>query len=295
MDLVQLRSFLKIAECGNFTRAAEASGVTQPALSQQIARLEQELGCPVFDRQGRQVTLTAAGKLLRGRAEQIVTLVDDTTREIRDEGRGGPVVVDAIPTVAPYYLPGVLTRFREAYPTARVEVNEEVTESILKRLARGDVDIGLLALPVETPQVQVEALFEEELVVVLPAGHPLGRREALRLDEIRREPFVMLDEAHCLSGNIRSFCHQRAFQPVATGRTSQLATVQELVALGHGISFVPMMARRLDASTRRIYRSIEGTPPCRTIAACWNPHRYQPAPVRAFLDVLRLTSSAGAG
>jgi LysR family hydrogen peroxide-inducible transcriptional activator len=287
MDLVQLRNFLAIAEHRNFTRAAEGCGVSQPALSQQVARLEEELGCPVFERQGRQLKLTEAGELLRRRAEQILALVDDTARQIRDDGETGRVVVAAIPTIAPYLLPRVVRLFRERFPRARVEIDEAVTESLLKRCLGGDADVGLLALPVEVPHLEVERLFDEELLLALPPGHRLASRESVRIEEIREEPFILLDEAHCLSGHIRSFCGRRKFQPVATGRTSQLATVQELVALGHGISLVPEMARRVDASDQRVYRPIAGKPPMRTIAACWNPYRYQSRLAQAFLELLR--------
>lgn len=287
MDLVQLRSFLEIIEQGTFTRAAEECGLSQPALSQQIGRLEQELGSPVFDRQGRQVKLTHVGQLLKGRAEQILALVDDAARQIRDDGESGIVVLDVIPTIAPYLVPPLLRGFRDRCPRARIEVNEVVTEELLRRTSRGDSDVGLLALPVEAARLRVEPLFDEELLLVLPVGHPLADRTNLSVEEIRSEPFVLLDEAHCLSGNIRSFCRRRAFQPVATGRTSQLATVQELVALGHGLSFIPRMASRLDTSTRRVYRRIQAEPPTRTIALCWNPDRYQTGLVRKLLEDLR--------
>jgi LysR family hydrogen peroxide-inducible transcriptional activator len=287
MELVQLRNFLRVAEQRNFTKAARSCGVSQPALSQQVARLEEELGCPVFERQGRQLKLTEAGELLRRRAQQILGLVDDTAKQLRDDGLNGRVVVAAIPTVAPYLLPRVFRTFRERFPAARLEVNEEVTERLLKRCQSGDVDLGLLALPVEVQHLEVEPLFDEPLLLALTPGHRLASRESIRLDEIRDEPFILLDEAHCLSGHIRSFCARRKFQPVATGRTSQLATVQELVALGHGISLVPEMARRVDASDARVYRPIAGTPPTRTIAVCWNPYRYRSRLTQAFLDLLR--------
>jgi LysR family hydrogen peroxide-inducible transcriptional activator len=256
-------------------------------LSQQVSRLEAELGCPLFERQGRQITLTDAGRMLAERAAQIVAQVDDTARELRDDGQTGRVAVGAIPTIAPYLLPQVLARFRRLRPTARVEVHELVTEQLARRCLQGEVDLGLLALPVEVAHLQVEPLFDEPFWLVLPHDHPLAKCRTVPVDRLRDEPFVLLDEAHCLSSQIRSFCQRRAVQPVSTGRASQLATVQQMVALGHGLSFVPDMARRLDAGPDRVYRRLAGESPSRTIAACWNPYRYQSKLVKALLDVLR--------
>ena len=109
----------------------------------------------------------------------------------------------------------------------------------------------------------------------------------MRLEDLHDEPFVLLDEAHCLSGDIRSFCLRKRFQPVSTGRTTQLTTVQELVALGHGVSLIPAMAARKDTDHRRVYRSLDGTKPKRTITMCWNPDRYQSRLARALLAQLR--------
>lgn len=287
MDISQLRSFVKIAEHGSFTSAAKACFLSQPALSQQIAKLETELGCPLFERQGRTVSLTDAGETLLRRATQVLSLVDDTARELRDDGATGRVVVGVIPTIAPYFLPEFVKRFHQDRPQARVEIHELVTDSLVKYCQNGEVDLGILALPVQAHHLEVEPLFEESLWLVMPKRHPLSKTESVRIERLRDQPFVLLDEAHCLSTQIRSFCHGRRFQPVTTGRTSQLATVQELVALGHGLSFIPDMAKRVDHSKQRVYREIVGDPPRRTIAACWNGYRYQSKLARAFLEMLR--------
>jgi LysR family hydrogen peroxide-inducible transcriptional activator len=186
----------------------------------------------------------------------------------------------------------VLSAFRSDHPRARIEVHEEVTASLLQRCANGEIDLGLLALPAERRSLHFERLFNEELLLVVPAGHPLGTTKKVRLEDLQDEPFVLLDEAHCLSSDIRSFCLRKRFQPVTTGRTSQLATVQELVALGHGISLIPQMARRLDHDPRRVYRSLDGPRPKRTIAMCWNPDRYQSKLLQSLIAAIKRSSQS---
>lgn len=287
MDLDQLRYFLRVAERQNFTRAAEDLAISQPALSRSIQRLEEELGQPVFERKTRSIVLTEAGLLLQSRAQQVLTILEDTKAEITDDGQSGRVRVGAIPTIAPYFLPELLQSFSRAYPKATLIVQENTTDSLIKSCTQGEIDLAILALPVPARYLEVEELFKEELLLVLPPNHPLAAQEKIRLTDVEPFPFVLLDEAHCLSDNIISFCRQRSFQPVSVERASQLAMVQELVSLSHGISMIPAMARQIDQSNRRVYRSICGRPPTRTIAVVWNPYRFQSRLFQAFRDHLR--------
>ena len=287
MDLDQLRYFLKVAERQNFTRAAEELGISQSALSRSILKLEEELGQPVFERKSRAVAVTDAGSLLQSRVQQVLALLDDTKAEITDDGQSGRVRVGAIPTIAPYFLPTVLRRFAADFPKATLIVQENTTDQLLKGCAQGEIELAILALPVSTRYLDVEPLFEEELLLVLPPAHPLAARRKIRLSDVEPYPFVLLDEAHCLTGNIVALCRQRSFQPVAVERTSQLAMVQELVSLSHGVSIIPAMARQLDQSDRRVYRSFTGKQPTRTVAVAWNPYRFQSRLIKAFLQCLR--------
>lgn len=287
MDVDQLRYFLRVAERQSFTRAAEELGVSQPALSRSIQKLEEELGRPVFERRTRSVCLTDAGTLLQARAQQALAILEDAKAEITDDGQSGRVRVGAIPTIAPYFLPEVLRRFSREYPKATLIVQENTTDALLKSCTQGEIDLAVLALPVPAKYLEVEELFEEELLLVLPPDHPLVGRERIRLCDVEPYPFVLLDEAHCLSDNIVSFCRQRSFHPVAVERTSQLAMVQELVSLSHGVSMIPAMARRCDQSDRRVYRSLAGRKPTRTVAAVWNPYRFQNRLLKAFREHLR--------
>jgi len=287
MEIDQLRHFLKVAELGNFTRAAEAIGLSQSALSRSVSRLEEDLGQPVLERQTRNVTLTEAGKLLHDRARQIVSLVDDTVAEIADDGQTGQVRVAAIPTIAPFFLPSLLQRFGRQFPKATAVVHEDTTEQLLKSLSLGEIDVAVMARPLEAKYLKMEDLFEEELLLVLAASSPLCEKKQIRMSEIEFLPFVLLGEAHCLTDNIVSFCRQKSFHPVSVERTSQLATVQELVSLNHGVSMIPEMARALDTSPHRVYRSIYGTKPSRKIIMVSNPYRYQSRLLDGFKKCLK--------
>ncbi|MHC4996243.1 MAG: LysR family transcriptional regulator [Planctomycetota bacterium] len=288
MEHNQLRYFLKVAEIGNFTRAAADLSISQPALSRSIQKLEDELGQPVFERKSRSIALTEAGSLLQSRAQQALTILEDVKSEITDDGETGRVRIGAIPTIAPYFLPNILRQFSSEFPKANIVVQENTTDGLLKSLTQGEIDLAILAIPVPVKYLKIEELFEEELLLVLPNNHTLVDKEKIRLSDVEPYPFVLLDEAHCLVDNITSFCRQRAFHPVAVERTNQLAMVQELVSLSHGVSMIPTMAKNLDQSDRRVYRSLSGRKPTRKVAVAWNPHRFQSRLLKVFRERLRL-------
>ena len=287
MDLGQLRYFLKIVEHESFTRAAKDCSVSQPALSQQIAKLEKELGQPLFERQGRTIRMTACGQVLQKQAEKILHLVNDTKRQITDDGQTGKICISSIPTIGPYFLPELLKNVGSQFPLASFEINEDVTEDLVRKCSNGEVDIGMLALPVSAKYLTIEPLFEEELLLAMAVDHPLAMKKQINVEDIRDEPFVQLGEAHCLVDAIESFCNRQRFQPVSTCRIQQMVTVKRLVAMGHGISFVPNMATGETNSEGIVYRSVQGVPPKRVIAVCWNPYRYQSQLLINFLKAIR--------
>ncbi|GIW97873.1 MAG: hyalin [Pirellulaceae bacterium] len=274
MELDQLRYFLKIAELENITRAAEALGVSQSALSRSVQRLEEELGRPLLERKTRRVVVTEAGNLLRRRAKEILALLDDTKTEIMDDGSHGRLRIGAIPTIAPYFLPPVLQDFAADHPEATLMVQEMTTDALIKQCKEGDIDVAVVSLPIDVRYLDVEPLFEEELLLAVSPQHPLAKKRRIEPTDLMDQPFILLDELHCLSDQVLTYCHQQLLQPVVVERTSQLAMVQELVAMGHGVSLVPAMAVRCDASKRRLYRRIVNPTPRRTIAAMWNPYRF---------------------
>lgn len=287
LNLNLLEQFVVLARTRNFTRAAEELHLSQSALSRAIQKLEDQLGQPLFERKPREIVLTELGELLLERARQILQLMEDTFAELSEAGRRGRIRLGAIPTIAPYFLPGLLSAFAKAYPNILVMVQEDITENLIKRCSHGDIDVAIVALPIMAKHLDVEPLFDEELLLVAPVGHPLAKAENVQIRSLEQFPFVMLSEAHCLSENIATFCRRQSVQPITIERTSQLATVQELVALDHGVSIVPEMARRIDKSEQRIYRSLSDEKPTRTVAMMWNSQRFQSKATKALMQKLR--------
>ncbi|HVK13710.1 MAG TPA: hydrogen peroxide-inducible genes activator [Gemmataceae bacterium] len=287
MELHRLRYFVAVAELGSFTRAAAREGVTQPSLSQQILELEKELDTSLFDRLGRKVVLTAAGEQLLPFARSVLTAVADAERAVRG-GVGGELRAGAIPTIAPYLLPGVTRKFLETQPGSRLRLLEDRTERLLEALRAGELDVGVMALPVSDEKLHVEKLFTEPLLVAVPAGHRLATKEVVRFGDLSDEPFLLLDDLHCFGDQVLSLCRRGArFEPRVACKGEQIGTLLALVSGGVGVTVVPRMAATAEPSKSREYRPLAAPGPTRTLCAVWHKHRYRPPAVRAFLDLLR--------
>jgi LysR family hydrogen peroxide-inducible transcriptional activator len=289
MEMHQLRYFVAVARTGSFSRAAEQCHVSQPSLSQQIQKLERGLKQKLFDRLGRRVMLTAAGRLLLDHATVILSEVDDTTRRLRegDDERGGHLSIGAIPTIAPYLLPPALERLLAAKPDVELSIHEGVTQQLLAATVGGDLDLAIVALPINEERLHVEPLFSEPLYLAMPRRHRLARRKDICVDELQTERFILLDEMHCLGDQVLSFCNANGCQPRIACRSAQVTTIQLLIAQGQGVSLLPEMARRADPGGGKVYRKLAGKQPTRTIAAIWHKHRHHGQAAELFLAGLR--------
>jgi LysR family hydrogen peroxide-inducible transcriptional activator len=288
MELRQLRYFVAIAQAGSFSRAAERCLVSQPSLSQQIQNLERQLGQRLFERLGRRILLTEAGRTLLERATAILAAVDDTEKLLRESNlqEGGHLLVGAIPTIAPYLLPAAIQRFLRRFPRVEVSVQEDVTAHLVEAVAAAELDLAVVALPIADERLQTEALFSEPLFLSLSRRHPLARKRRLELRDLNDEPFIILHEMHCLGAQVLSFCRAGGCQPRIACRSAQIATIQTLIAAGQGISILPDMARRADRDRRRLYRRLAGGL-ARTVAVIRHPHRYLCPAAERFLATLR--------
>lgn len=294
MELRQLRYFVAAAEAGTISRAAEHCGIAQPSLSQQVRALERSLGLTLFDRLGRGVALTEAGRALLPRAKRILAEVRDTEeRLVHDVQRGaGPLAIGAIPTMAPYLLPDLLATLRTEFPECELTVRENFTERIVEALVNNEIDIAILSTPIDHEHVDLRILGAEPLLVVAPAAHPLADDDAIALPDLRDEPTIVLHEMHCLGQQISGFCAARRIARRVICQTTQLPTVLELVSRGLGVSLVPRMAADADHATDRVYRPIRRAPPSREIAIATRTGRSRSVVARRLETLLaqRLTA-----
>ncbi len=269
MEIRQLEYFVAAADSGSITRAAHLCGVAQPSLSQQIHRLEGSLGETLFDRLGRGVVLTDAGRALLPRARRILAEVRDATAHVRDdiEAGEGEFRVGAIPTMAPYLLPRAISVIRTEFPRAEVTVREDLTERLVQAVADGEIDCAVASSPIHHEQVAAEVVGDEPMVVVAAAGHPIARASPVSLAALRDLPTVTLHEVHCLGQQIAGFCEARRLGRSVVCRATQISTALGFVSMGMGVSIVPRMAARADQQARsgRVYLEFKGAPPRREI------------------------------
>jgi LysR family hydrogen peroxide-inducible transcriptional activator len=292
MELHQLRYFCAVAETGSFSRAAEQSHVAQPSLSQQILKLEDELGARLFDRLGRAVRLTDLGKTFLPRARAVLRELEAAKGDVRErkDSISGPLSVGVIPTVAPYFLPPHLTLFTRQFPQTEVTVVEEITPVLLDRLRASRVDVALLALPIRGHEFDAFPLLTERLFAALPDKHPLANRRYVTLKDLRKESFLLLRDGHCFRDNALAACDRARVNPRIVFESGQFSSILGMVGTGMGVSIVPEMAIEKRSHCR--YVRIADNEATRTIGAVVLRGRSLTRVHHAFLAHLRAACAA---
>ncbi|RUT35107.1 hydrogen peroxide-inducible genes activator [Arsenicitalea aurantiaca] len=292
LTLRQMRYCLALAETGHFGKAAEASAITQPALSQQIALVEAEVGAPLFDRLGRTVQPTELGREVLALARDVVACADALERFIvRQAGApAGPIRFGLIPTVAPYLLPEIFPHLQPQDGPQRFQISENRTEALLAGLADGSLDLALIATtpPSAGLRLDVEPLFEDPFVLAI------STREAedtpIPLGAIATERMLLLDEGHCFRDQAIAACsltpehHKRVFA------ATSLSTIVEFVASGQGITLLPEIALRKEAADPRIaIRRLVAPGAGRTLQLVWRHGHRRAAEFRDIAQLIRET------
>lgn len=288
MEIYQLRYFVAVAETGNFTKAAGRLFISQPSLSQQIINLEQEIGQPLFHRLGRSVTPTDAGQTLLAHARRILSEADNALRELKPEaGAGQRVTVGAIPTVAHFFFPAVLAYCRTNDIPIQLKSFENFRPMLVHAVLEGEIDLGLISLPLHEPRIVATPLFSEPLLLAVSAQHPLATADRVTFADLKEENFILLGDASSLAAQVQRISGDYEFEPRITHRCAQLATVKSLTALGLGVSILPRSARSPNDPEGLVYRRFTGASPSREIAVITHRRRHAGKGAQLFLEAAR--------
>lgn len=253
-DLRQLEYFCAVARTGSFTKAAEDLGITQPSLSEQIAKLEQGLGAALFERLNRRIELTPLGEAILGKAQALLedaAALPDHFERAR-QGVHGPLRVGAIPTILPYFLAPLLKAFTERYGDVDLNVREGTTAELAGQVLDGVLDMAVVSLPVEGSGLVMKELFRDPLYLAVPEGHPLAAAEKVQLRRLSGERLLILKDGHCLRDETLAVCDRARARFAGQVEAEQFLTIFELIRAGFGVSIVPEMARSLSAGCRLI-------------------------------------------
>lgn len=270
--LRQLRYLVALAETRHFARAAELCHVTQPALSTQIKELEQSLGFEVIERKRGAAEFTPEGKEVLRRATAIVAEARDLD-DFAKSRRGllvGRLTVGIIPSIAPYLLPLCLPVIQKTYPQLDLKLRETQTEALLHELAVGQVDVAVLALPIDRAGLDVMPLFADKFLVAVNADEAKNLPAKFDAADIVPERLLLLEEGHCLREQALSYCHVASAKNLSTLGATSLSTVLEMVAAGYGLTLLPELATRTGAPDPRIVlRRFKSPEPQREVAMVW--------------------------
>jgi LysR family hydrogen peroxide-inducible transcriptional activator len=291
MNLRDLRYLVTLAELLHFGRAAEACHVSQPTLSTQIRKLEEELGVALVERAPRHVMLTPAGLDIATRARRVLAEVEqmrETARRTSDP-EAGSVRLGVFPTLGPYLLPHVVPRIRARFPRLELLLVEEKTEVVLHMLRDGKLDAAVLAMPLHEDWLESEFLFEEPFLLAVPEGHPLSGHRDLRLSELSNQHLLLLEEGHCLRDQALEVCSLAGAGEKDGFRATSLETLRQMVAAGVGVTLLPMLAVKPPVSPSDNIRllAFRDPPPSRRLALVWRKSSAMGAFLQQLAGVLR--------
>lgn len=293
MNLRDLRYLVALADTRHFGKAADKCFVSQPTLSAQIKKLETYLGVQLIERQPRKVTLTETGEKVVPLARRMLQESDEIISLARNEHDplSGKINVALIPTVGPYLLPLMMRRLRKQLPQLKAMLYEYQTEPLLQKLRAGEIELGILALPVPLDGLESAQLYDEPFTVAMPANHPLAKRATLKLDDLSGEALLLLEDGHCLRDQALEVCSRIDVKENEDYRATSLETLRQMVAAGLGITLLPQLATRGPFGTGHglVVKPFSKPVPTRTVGAVWRKSSARSAAIAALCDVIRTT------
>ena len=291
LKLKDLRYLVAVADQRHFGRAAERCFVSQPTLSAQLKKLEDNLGVQLIERAPNNVCLTEAGEAIVARARRILEASDEmvTLARSQRDPLAGRLRVALLPTIGPYLLPRVAPAVRKALPRLELRLYEYQTAAMLAKLHAGELDVGILALPVEVDGLESRELYREAFMVALPEHHPLAARERVRLADLKGEQLLLLEEGHCLRDQALEVCSRVGVSDQQDFRATSLETLRQMVATGAGITLLPELAGRGAYRNARgvALRPFARPAPERHIGALWRKSSARRAAIDALCELIR--------
>ncbi|MGN6287121.1 MAG: LysR substrate-binding domain-containing protein [Afipia sp.] len=293
ISLKQLRYFDAVARSGHFGRAAEQCAVTQPALSMQIQELEKTLGIQLLERSRNGVMLTEGGKDIAQRAARVLADVRDIVDAARRQGGvlSGPLRLGVIPSIAPYILPQLLPTVRNAFPDLDLHIRETQTQLLTRELLDGQLDLLLLALPIEHPDIETVSLFDDRFLLAMAKSHRVSHHVRATPDLLKDDRLLLLEEGHCLRDQALAFCNLRRIENINTFGASSLSTLVQMVANGLGMTLLPELAVPLEARRGDIHLMRFADPePQRTIGLAWrrsSPRKHHFAELGSMIEATK--------
>ena len=293
MNLRDLRYLVALADTRHFGKAADKCFVSQPTLSAQIKKLETYLGVQLIERQPRKVTLTETGEKIVPLARRMLQESDEIISLARNEHDplSGKIKLALIPTIGPYLLPLIMRKLRKQLPQLKVMLYEYQTEPLLEKLRAGEIEMGVLALPVAMDGLEAKELYSERFTVAMPGSHPLAKRASIKLDDLAGESLLLLEDGHCLRDQALDVCSRIDVKENEDYRATSLETLRQMVAAGLGITLLPELATRGPFGTGHglVVKPFAKPIPSRTIGAVWRKSSARGAAVNALCDVVRTT------
>lgn len=291
MNLRDLRYFVALADTRHFGKAAERSFVSQPTLSAQIKKLETYLGVQLIERQPRKVALTETGTKILPLARRILQESDEIVSLARNEHDplSGKLKVGLIPTIGPYLLPLVTRKLRKQLPALKLMLYEYQTQPLLEKLRAGDVDLGILALPVPLDGLEARPLYDENFTLAVPAQSPLAKKSSIKLDDLTGETLLLLEDGHCLRDQALDVCSRIDVKESDDYRATSLETLRQMVAAGLGITLLPELATRgpFGSGQGLTVKAFARPVPSRSVGAVWRKSTARTAAIDAVCDTIK--------
>lgn len=270
MNLRELEYLTQLAKHRHFGKAAEACFVSQPTLSMQIKKLEEELGIVLFERNNKTVRLTVTGEEIVKHAQVILEqcqFIQNTALQAQNP-MAGEFALGMIPTITPYLLPRILSRLRKAFPMLECQITESVTKELLALLQTGDLDAAVMALPVDEPWCESVELYYEPFLLASHKEHPLAAKNPLRQKDVKHQEILLLDEGHCLRDQALDICSHQNGAEKTDVRSTSIETLRQLVAANLGVTLIPELAvMKQQASIT--YTRFQPPEPGRTVGLVW--------------------------